>query len=271
MVDPFGGAADLKNGVLRTVRPRSFAEDPLRLVRGLRLVSQLGLEPDAETLRQMRAEASSVALVSGERVGGGLGADGMGELSKLLLGREPARALRLARDTGVLVALLPEFEQAIGFEQDSERQHLPLDEHIFAVVQAAADAGAPLAVRLGALFHDLGKPRVKRETCGTRRRARRRGDAAASLPDESAHARDSARARARLSTGPRRRALRASLPPRARRRASPSTSSRTRRPTSVARRSLRTSSRPRRGCASCSSRNASNRTGWRISRSTGRT
>jgi tRNA nucleotidyltransferase/poly(A) polymerase len=158
MVDPFGGEADLKNGVLRTVRPQSFAEDPLRLVRGLRLVSQLGLEPDAETLRQMRAEASSVALVSGERVGGGLGSDGMGELSKLLLGREPARALRLARDTGVLTALLPEFEQAIGFDQDSERQHLPLDEHIFAVVQAAADANAPLAVRLGALFHDLGKP-----------------------------------------------------------------------------------------------------------------
>ena len=158
MVDPFGGAEDLKNGVLRTVRPRTFAEDPLRLVRGLRLVSQLGLEPDAETLQQMRAEASSVALVSGERVGGGLHSDGMGELSRLLLGREPARALRLARDTGVLTALLPEFEQAIGFDQNSERQHLPLDEHIFVVVQAAADAGAPLAVRLGALFHDLGKP-----------------------------------------------------------------------------------------------------------------
>jgi tRNA nucleotidyltransferase/poly(A) polymerase len=158
ILDPFGGAADLENRVLRTVRPRSFAEDPLRLVRGLRLVSQLGLEPDAETLAQMRAEAASVALVSGERVGGGLGADGMGELSKLLLGREPARALRLARDTDVLTALLPEFEPAIGFEQSSERQHLPLDEHIFEVVQAAADADAPLAVRLGALFHDLGKP-----------------------------------------------------------------------------------------------------------------
>jgi tRNA nucleotidyltransferase (CCA-adding enzyme) len=158
LVDPFGGQDDLKNGVLRTVRPRSFAEDPLRLVRGLRLVSQFGLEPDDETLEQMRAEASSVGLVSGERVGGGLHSDGMGELSKLLLGQEPAQALRLARDTGVLTALLPEFEQSIGFEQDSDRQHLPLDEHIFAVVQASADAGAPLSVRLGALFHDLGKP-----------------------------------------------------------------------------------------------------------------
>ncbi|MBA3733981.1 MAG: HD domain-containing protein [Actinobacteria bacterium] len=157
-VDPFHGADDLKNRILRTVRPRSFAEDPLRLVRGLRLVSQLGLEPTEDTLHEMREAAESVKLVSGERVGGGLHADGMGELSKLLLGREPAKALRLARDTGVLTALLPEFGATLGFEQNSERQHLPLDEHIFAVVQAAADANAPLMVRLGALLHDLGKP-----------------------------------------------------------------------------------------------------------------
>lgn len=158
LVDPFGGASDLKRGVLRTVRPTSFAEDPLRLVRGLRLVAQLGLEPDEATLAQMRAEADAVRLVSGERIGGGLRSDGMGELSKLLLGREPAKALRLARDTGVLTALLPEFEPAIGLEQQGERQNLPLDEHSFAVVQATADSNARLAVRLGALLHDLAKP-----------------------------------------------------------------------------------------------------------------
>jgi tRNA nucleotidyltransferase (CCA-adding enzyme) len=158
LVDPFGGAEDLRRGVLRTMHERSFAEDPLRLVRGLRLVSQLGLDPDDATLEQMRREAAAVRLVSGERVGGGLRSDGMGELSKLLLGRQPAKALRLARDTGVLAALLPELQDAIDFEQRSDRQHLPLDEHIFAVVQAAADAEAPLAVRLAALLHDAGKP-----------------------------------------------------------------------------------------------------------------
>jgi tRNA nucleotidyltransferase (CCA-adding enzyme) len=158
LVDPFHGADDLAHGVLRTVGPRSFAEDPLRILRGLRLVSQLGLEPDRPTLDQMREYADGVRIVSGERVGGGLAADGLGELSKLLLGPHPERALLLARDTGVLLALLPEFEAAIGFEQDSERQNLPLDEHIFAVVQAAANAGATLAVRLAALFHDVGKP-----------------------------------------------------------------------------------------------------------------
>ena len=160
LVDPLGGRADLEARVLRTVSAQSFREDPLRLVRALRLVSQLGLEPDEALLEQMREEAGSVRLVSGERVGGGLAADGMGELSKLLLGSRPARALRLARDTGVLVALLPEFEAAIGFDQESRYHDLTVDEHTFAVVQATADAGASLAVRLAALFHDLGKPHV---------------------------------------------------------------------------------------------------------------
>jgi tRNA nucleotidyltransferase (CCA-adding enzyme) len=151
-VDPYGGAQDLSDGVLRTVSPRSFAEDPLRIVRGLRLVSQLGLTPDDATLQQMREEARNVRLVSGERLGD--------ELAKLLLGTQPGAALRLARDTGVLTELLPELEATIGFEQSSGRQHLPLDEHTFEVVQGAADAGANLAVRLAALLHDAGKPGV---------------------------------------------------------------------------------------------------------------
>jgi tRNA nucleotidyltransferase/poly(A) polymerase len=158
--DPLGGRADLEARRLRTVSPQSFREDPLRLVRALRFVSQLGFEPDEELLAQMREEAPAVKLVSGERIGGGLAADGMGELSKLLLGAEPARALRLARDTGVLVELLPEFGPAIGFDQESRYHDLTVDEHTFAVVQAAADQGFSLAVRLAALFHDLGKPIV---------------------------------------------------------------------------------------------------------------
>src|SRR5438105_12408517 len=72
LVDPLGGARDLEQRVLRTVSPRSFAEDPLRLVRGLRFVSQLDFDPAPETLEQMRAEAASVRLVSAERIGGGL-------------------------------------------------------------------------------------------------------------------------------------------------------------------------------------------------------
>jgi tRNA nucleotidyltransferase/poly(A) polymerase len=160
LVDPLDGQADLRKRVLRTVSPTSFAEDPLRLVRALRFVSQLDFDLDDATLRQMRDEAAAIELVSAERIGGGLAADGMGELSKLLLGAQPAKALRIARDTGVLVQVLPEFEPAIGFDQESRYHDLSVDEHTFAVVQAAADAQRALPVRLAAVFHDLGKPVV---------------------------------------------------------------------------------------------------------------
>jgi putative nucleotidyltransferase with HDIG domain len=148
LLDPLGGQADLAARRLRTVSPQSFREDPLRLIRALRFISQLGFDPDETLLDQMREEASAVKLVSGERIGGGLAADGMGELSKLLMGSEPARALTIARDTGVLAELIPEFAAVPDY----------LSDHIFGVVQASADAGDNLAVRLAAFFHDVGKP-----------------------------------------------------------------------------------------------------------------
>ena len=102
-----------------------------------------------------------MSLVSGERIGGGLAADGMGELSKLLLGAHPRQgAAPRARHGRARRSCCPEFERAIGFEQESRYHDLTVDEHTFEVVQAAADAGAPLRVRLAALFHDLGKPHV---------------------------------------------------------------------------------------------------------------
>ncbi|HVU79564.1 MAG TPA: HD domain-containing protein [Gaiellaceae bacterium] len=209
LVDPYGGRDDLERRVLRTVTESSFAEDPLRLVRGLRFVSQLDLDPDESTLAQMREEAAGVALVSGERIGGGLAADGMGELSKLLLGSRPAKALRIARDTGVLVALLPEFEAAIGFDQESRYHSMTVDEHTFAVVQAAADAGFDLAVRLAALFHDLGKPHVAwRGTDGRLHYYAKAGYAAKSHEQVSAELAERALARLRYPTDLRRRVLR---------------------------------------------------------------
>jgi tRNA nucleotidyltransferase/poly(A) polymerase len=163
LVDPFGGLTDLARRELRTVTASSFREDPLRILRGLRLVSQLGFTPAGATLAQMRLEAEGLRHVSAERIGGGVVADGMGELSKLLLGTRPEHALRLARDTGVLVQVLPEFEPVIGLDLGSKRQPETLDEHLFSVVQNAADNGAALSVRLAALLHDLGKPAADRD------------------------------------------------------------------------------------------------------------
>src|SRR4051795_3997777 len=68
LVDPFGGQEDLEDRVLRTVSPRSLSEDPLRILRGLRLVSQFDLAPDDETARQLVEEGESGKLVSAGRV-----------------------------------------------------------------------------------------------------------------------------------------------------------------------------------------------------------
>lgn len=163
LVDPFGGLADLARRELRTVTPQSFLEDPLRILRALRLVSQLGFDLSGVTVAEMRLHARGLRHVSAERIGGGLRDDGMGELSRLLLGDAPGKALRLARETGVLAVLLPEHGAVTGLTLDSPRQPWTLDEHLIRVVQASADYGAPLAVRLAALLHDLGKPDAERD------------------------------------------------------------------------------------------------------------
>ncbi len=163
LLDPFGGLGDLEARRLRTVTDHSFVEDPLRILRGLRLVSQLGFTLADETVAQMHTHAAGLRHVSGERIGGGLAQDGLGELSKLLLGRDPTTALRLARDTGALVAILPELVPAIGYDLRSSRQPVTLDEHLIEVVGEAASAGDALAVRVAALLHDLGKPEADRD------------------------------------------------------------------------------------------------------------
>jgi tRNA nucleotidyltransferase (CCA-adding enzyme) len=162
LVDPFGGREDLERRVLRTVSAQSFREDPLRIIRALRFVSQLGVALTEDTEHQMRCEAGGLVHVSAERIGGGLAADSMGELSKLLLGADPGRALRLARDVGVLAVVLPELEAVVGLELDDPRQPLTVDEHTIEVVRGTADAGSNLALRLAALLHDTGKAEALR-------------------------------------------------------------------------------------------------------------
>lgn len=141
LIDPHGGVADLARRELRMVRAEGFVDDPLRILRGLRLVSQLGFTLAGCTFAAMRAHAEGLQHVSSERIGGGIAADGRGELSKLLLGRDPRTALKLARETGALAVVLPEVGRDDG----------PAE----AVAEAAA-AGAPLAVRLAALFNRSG-------------------------------------------------------------------------------------------------------------------
>ena len=188
LLDPFGGLRRSRAARAPHRRARRASrDDPLRdrASAAVRLAARL--RPAPETRAQMRAKRPGSPHVSAERIGGGIAADGLGELSKLLLGREPARALLLARDTGAPTHVIPEFAPC-------DRLPARLGAAAAAARGApvrrrpdAADAGASLEVRLAALLHDLGKPEAEPDGSRPRRRSapgsRPARPEAASLPD----------------------------------------------------------------------------------------
>jgi poly(A) polymerase len=180
-IDPFGGLADAAAGVLRVLGERSYADDPLRALRLVRLAAELGMTPDGETERLTAAAAPRLTEPSGERV--------FGELRRLLVAPGVLDGLELARRLGVLAAVLPEIDALQAVEQ-SHYHHLDVYGHTVAVLEqqiellrpgrleqlfgeAAPELRAVLAepladdltraeaLRFGALFHDVAKPRTR--------------------------------------------------------------------------------------------------------------
>lgn len=155
ILDPTGaGLFDLERGYVRTTHESSFRDDPLRTLRALRFVAVLGYDLATVTENQMRKYAHAVDGLSLNGTSGTV----YDELKKLLMGPQAGRALRIARDTGVLAVLLPELAPMIGFEQGSRYHDMTTDEHTFTAIDHAVAADAPLRVRMSLLFHDSGKP-----------------------------------------------------------------------------------------------------------------
>jgi len=109
-VDPLGGQGDLRAGRLRMAGPGAFRDDPLRVLRLVRVAVELGLEPDREALRGARAEAGALGGVSGERV--------FIELRRIVASDAARRGLELMADLGATATVLPELEALRGIEQN---------------------------------------------------------------------------------------------------------------------------------------------------------
>jgi tRNA nucleotidyltransferase (CCA-adding enzyme) len=150
LVDPYGGAQDIQNGTLRTVHPNSFVEDPTRLVRGLVAHAKHGLIPDESTRQQIREHASRIERESPDRIGT--------ELTKLFQSPNPASAIRLAHETGVLKHLLPEVDAHWDFDQRNPHHTQRLGDHLVSVLENVQEASKDPDLRLAALLHDIGKP-----------------------------------------------------------------------------------------------------------------
>src|SRR5215212_4841848 len=109
-LDPCDGLPDLEAGVLRAVSERSFADDPLRVLRGARIAAALGFEIDPDTVPLARREAVRAGESAGERQ--------FAELRSMITGPAPLRGLRLLDDLGATAAVLPELEALRGVEQN---------------------------------------------------------------------------------------------------------------------------------------------------------
>lgn len=163
LVDPSGGLTDLLEGVLRTPGPavNSFADDPLRMMRAARFLSQLAVEPHVDVVDAMTADAATIDNISAERV--------RDELVKLLATAHPEPGLRLLVDTGIAERVIPEIP-ALKLHVDEHAHHKDVYEHTITVVnqyieieQARHGASNPdIPGRLAALMHDCGKPATKR-------------------------------------------------------------------------------------------------------------
>ena len=164
LVDPHGGMLDLAAGRLRTPSTPevSFSDDPLRMMRAARFVAQLGLTPSPDVTAAMTESATTLEIVSAERI--------RDELVKLLLGEDPVAGLRLLVETGLADQMLPEVP-ALRLEIDEHHRHKDVYEHSLTVLQQAIDLETAedgpvprpdLVLRLAALLHDIGKPRTRR-------------------------------------------------------------------------------------------------------------
>ncbi|MEE1295806.1 MAG: CCA tRNA nucleotidyltransferase [Bifidobacterium sp.] len=163
-VDPFGGASDLAKGVLRTpVDPRqSFDDDPLRMMRAVRFVAQLGFTIEPETAEAITAMADRLSIVSAERV--------RDEITKLLLSDRPRAGIEAFTESGLADVVFPEIP-ALQLEIDEHHRHKDVFEHTMIVIDRAValetgpDGPVPapdLTLRLAALMHDIGKPKTRR-------------------------------------------------------------------------------------------------------------
>jgi tRNA nucleotidyltransferase/poly(A) polymerase len=146
-VDPCRGEQDVRDRILRTIFPRAFQEDPLRILRGARFAARFTLEVESATLQLMREAAALVDTVSSERV--------QDEFTKTLTQCErPSAAFELLRATGALARLLPEVDRCAGVTQN---QYHPDDVYWHSLKTLDAAPRHSLVVRWAALLHDTGK------------------------------------------------------------------------------------------------------------------
>ena len=150
IIDFFNGRQDIKKKIIRTpVSPdKTFYDDPLRILRGIRFATRLKFEIEKETLEGMKKNVSRLSIVSIERISE--------ELLKTLEAREPSRGFYLMDEVGILDVILPEVSALK--EKRTDHPCKELFPHTLKVLDNISVHTKDVYLRMAALLHDIGKP-----------------------------------------------------------------------------------------------------------------
>lgn len=153
LIDPFDGKADIKEKVIRAVgNPETrFEEDALRMMRAVRLATELDFEIEAKTFAAIKKLSGSLAFIARERI--------RDELMKIIAARKAREGIELLEETGLLEHIMPELREGIGVT--NRPKIFTVWEHNLKSLEYGAKADFSPEVRLIALMHDMGKPRTK--------------------------------------------------------------------------------------------------------------
>ena len=158
-IDPYNGVGDLQNQIIKTPGEAkdSFTDDPLRMMRAARFMSQLNFTPEISLVAAIKSMASRLEIISAERI--------RDEFIKLIMGDNPRAGLSLLVESGLADYFLPELPK-LKLEIDEHHHHKDVYEHSLTVLEQAIAlearlGGANLTLRLAALLHDIGKPKTK--------------------------------------------------------------------------------------------------------------
>ena len=163
-IDLFNGVSDLQNKLIKTPgKPEdSFSDDPLRMMRAARFMSQLDFTVDPAVIAAMKSMAKRLEIISSERI--------RDEFIKTVMGQKPKLGITLLVETGLADIFLPEVPK-LKLEIDEHHHHKDVYEHSLTVLEQAIAleerlGGPNLTLRLAALLHDIGKPKTRQLIAG---------------------------------------------------------------------------------------------------------
>lgn len=156
LIDRYDGQADIKAKLIRTVGDpnKRFAEDALRMMRAVRIGSQLQFAVEEQTFMAIVQNCELIKMVSWERI--------RDELLKTLASDWPADGYLLLRNTGLAAIILPEMEATFGVEQKSVGRHHLYDVGTHSVMALKFCTSRDPITRLATLIHDVGKVKTQR-------------------------------------------------------------------------------------------------------------